>query len=109
MQSLAELALKMHESIDLTDEREVKRFIGFTQVGENLIGVRRRATRLMEEDALEIGPGGVVTPRRDPLGLYIIYGGRAGHVCLVLPRLRRAAALLRSRDQQPRIRDLLEG
>ncbi|MBV9325286.1 MAG: hypothetical protein JO352_16060 [Chloroflexi bacterium] len=81
MQSLAELALKMHESVDLTDEREVKKFIGFTQVGENLIGVRRRATRLMEEDALEIGPGGIVTPRRDPFGLYIIYGGTPHHTC----------------------------
>ena len=51
MQSLAELALRMHESVDLSDEREVKKFLGFTRVGENLVGVRRRATRLMEEDA----------------------------------------------------------
>jgi hypothetical protein len=63
MQSLAELALKMHESVDLADEREVKKFLGFSRVGENLVGVRRRATRLMEEDALEIGPA---APRTTP-------------------------------------------
>jgi hypothetical protein len=38
--------------------------------------IRKRATRLMEEDALEIGPGGIVQPRRDPFGFYIIYGAR---------------------------------
>lgn len=81
MQSLAELALKMHESVDLTDEREVKKFMGFTPVGENLIGVRRRATKLMEDDALEIGPSGIVSPRRDPFGLYIIYSGTPHHTC----------------------------
>jgi hypothetical protein len=80
-QSLAELALKMHASVDLTDEREIKKFLGFTPVGENLVGVRRRATKLMEEDALEIGPGGIVAPRRDPFGMYVIYGGTPHHTC----------------------------
>jgi hypothetical protein len=80
-QSLAELALKMHASVDLTDEREIKKFLGFTPVGENLVGVRRRATKLMEEDALEIGPGGIIAPRRDPFGMYVIYGGTPHHTC----------------------------
>ena len=35
MQSLAELALKMHASVDLTNEHEVKKFMGFVPVGEN--------------------------------------------------------------------------
>src|SRR5687768_5538574 len=79
MQSLAELAIRMHESVDLSDEHEMKKFLGFAPVGENLIGVRRRATKLMEEDSLEIGPKGIVRPRRDPFGLYIIYGGTPHH------------------------------
>jgi hypothetical protein len=79
MQSLAELALRMHASVDLNDEREVKKFLGFVPVGENLIGIRRRATSLMEEDALEIGPSGIVSPRHDPFGLYIVYGGTPHH------------------------------
>ena len=44
MPTPAELALRMHESIDLRDERELRKFIGFTPVGENFLGVRRRAT-----------------------------------------------------------------
>ena len=75
----AELALRMHESIDLHDERELRKFIGFTPVGENFLGVRRRATKLMEEDAYEIGPNGIVAPRRDPFGIYIVYGGTPHH------------------------------
>jgi hypothetical protein len=75
----AELALRMHESIDLRDERELRKFIGFTPVGENFLGVRRRATKLMEEDAYEIGPNGIVAPRRDPFGIYIVYGGTPHH------------------------------
>jgi hypothetical protein len=79
MQSLAELALKMHESVDLADEREVRKFLGFAPVGENLVGVRRRATKLMEEDSFEIGPQGIIAPRRDPFGLYVILGGTPHH------------------------------
>ena len=79
MQSLAELALKMHTSVDLTDEHELRKFTGFAPVGENLVGIRRRATKLMEEDALEIGPNGIVTPRHDPFGLYVVYGGTPHH------------------------------
>jgi hypothetical protein len=79
--SLAELALRMHESVDLTDDKEVKKYIGFTRNGENLIGIRKRATRLMQEDALEIGPGGIIRPRRDPFGFYIIYSGTPHHTC----------------------------
>ena len=40
MQSLAELALKMHESVDLNDEHDLRKFMGFTPVGENLVGIR---------------------------------------------------------------------
>lgn len=79
MRSPAELALRMHETVDLHDERELRKFLGFTPLGENLIGIRRRATRLMEEDSLEIGPKGIIVPRRDPFGLYIIYGGTPHH------------------------------
>ena len=35
----------------------------------------------MEEDALEIGPGGIVTPTHDPFGLYIIYSGTPNDTC----------------------------
>jgi hypothetical protein len=79
MQSLAELALKMHESVDLADERELRKFLGFAPVGENLVGVRRRATKLMEEDSFEIGPQGIIAPRRDSFGLYVILGGTPHH------------------------------
>lgn len=79
MRSLAELALKMHESVDLTDEHDLRKFMGFTPVGENLVGIRRRATKLMEEDVLEIGPKGIVAPRHDPFGLYVILGGTPHH------------------------------
>ena len=79
MQSLAELALRMHETVNLADERELRKYIGFTPVGENFIGVRRRATKLMEEDAIEIGKDGIITPRRDPFGIYVCYGGTPHH------------------------------
>ncbi|HEY7062889.1 MAG TPA: hypothetical protein VII06_15540 [Chloroflexota bacterium] len=79
MRSLAELALQMHETVDLTNEHEVRKYLGFVPVGENFVGVRRRATRLMEEDSLEIGPHGIVAPRHDPFGIYVVYGGTPHH------------------------------
>ncbi|MFI5265883.1 MAG: hypothetical protein ACHQ7M_00755 [Chloroflexota bacterium] len=77
--SLAELALRMHEKIDLTDEKSVKKYLGFTPVGENLIGVRQRSTKHMEDDTLEFGPGGIKQVKKDPLGLYVIFGGTPHH------------------------------
>jgi hypothetical protein len=79
MRSLADLALRMHESVDLNSERDLRKYLGFTPVGENLVGIRRRATKLMEEDSLEIGPQGIVTPRRDPYGMYVILSGTPHH------------------------------
>ena len=77
--SLAELALRMHEKIDLKDEKSVKKYLGFTPVGENLIGVRQRSTKHMEDDTLELGPGGIRQVKKDPLGLYVIFGGTPHH------------------------------
>lgn len=79
MQSLAELALRMHETVDLTDERELRKYIGFTPVGENFIGVRRRSTQALEDDVVEIGPNGIVAPRHDPFGIYVTYAGTPHH------------------------------
>ncbi len=78
-QSLVELAMQMHRSVDMTDEHDVKKFLGFTPVGENLVGIRRRPLKLMQEDSLEIGPRGIVRPPRAPLGLYVIFGGTPHH------------------------------
>jgi hypothetical protein len=79
MQSITELALRMHESIDLTNEHEVVKFLGFIPMGENIFGVRPRTGRSMAEDAMEIGPQGVIHPRRDPYGMYICYAGTPHH------------------------------
>jgi hypothetical protein len=78
--SLAELAVRMHETVDLRDERELKKFMGFTPVGENLIGIRRiRAPGKDSHGLLEIGPNGIQEPPRDHCGIHVVYGGTPHH------------------------------
>jgi hypothetical protein len=79
MQSITELALRMHESVDFANEHEVVKFLGFIPLGENIFGVRPRTGRSMAEDAMEIGPQGIIHPRRDPYGMYICYAGTPHH------------------------------
>ncbi|MBV9120239.1 MAG: hypothetical protein JOZ39_05985 [Chloroflexi bacterium] len=78
-QSLVDLALQMHERVDLKDPRDVKKYIGFTPLGENLVGIRQRSTAQMEDDTLEFGPNGMQQIHRDPLGLYVVFGGTPHH------------------------------
>ena len=77
--SLAELALRMHEKIDFTDPKSVKKYIGFTPMGENLVGIRQRSTQQMEDDTLELGPNGIQQVKKDRLGAYVIFGGTPHH------------------------------
>lgn len=80
--ALAEFAQKMHENIDLNDETEVQKFMqGFQRRGENFIGIRRHTGGSIGDGSggQEIGPKGIVAPKRAEFGMHIIYAGTPHH------------------------------
>jgi len=78
-QSLVDLALRMHESVNFLDPKDVKKYVGFTPLGENIVGIRQRSTAHMEDDTLEFGPNGIQQVHKDRLGLYVVFGGTPHH------------------------------
>jgi hypothetical protein len=81
---IAALAAKMHESVDLSDPKEVEKFngFGFGSVGDTYIALRQSPTaELLERSngTLEIGPKGMVVPPRDDFGLHVVYSGTPHH------------------------------
>ncbi len=78
---MADFAQRMHETIDLTDDAEVQKYLqGFQRRGEYFIGIRRHTpTAPNEARGLEIGPKGIETPRRAEFGMHVIYAGTPHH------------------------------
>ncbi|MBV9119949.1 MAG: hypothetical protein JOZ39_04525 [Chloroflexi bacterium] len=80
MKDLAELAQKMNESIDVTDEEEVKKYLtGFQNIGENFVGIRRRKITDPTNKTYQIGPKGVIESQQDLVGMSVIYSGTPHH------------------------------
>ncbi len=75
-QSAAELAVKMHETIDLKDEKSRERFTGgLRATGEYFVAVQLQSMDDWSHSTWEIGPEGKVLVPQDRRVLHLIYGG----------------------------------
>jgi hypothetical protein len=76
VQSAAELAVKMHETIDFKDPDSLGRFAtGLTATGEYFIGVQLQPMSEWARATWEIGPEGKVRVADDGRVLHLIYAG----------------------------------
>lgn len=79
-QSAAELAVKMHETIDFQDPKNVGRFTGGLQAtGEYFIAIQLQSMDEWSRTTWEIGPEGKVQIGDDRRVLHLIYGGTPHH------------------------------
>jgi hypothetical protein len=69
---------------NLLDDSMVAKFTMFRTMGQNIFGIRRHAitrtqivdmTKHMTTALLELGPGGIVVPRFEPMRMHITCGG----------------------------------
>jgi len=80
MKDLAQLAEKMHENIDMTDQAELKKYLsGFQTLGENFIGIRKRKVTDPTSKTYQIGPKGVIESSQELVGMHVIYSGTPHH------------------------------
>lgn len=76
VQSAAELAVKMHDTIDFRNEQSVSRYTsGLRATGEYFIAVQFQPMEEWSRATWEIGPEGKVQVPQDRRSLHIIYSG----------------------------------
>ena len=75
-QSAAELAVKMHETIDFNDPKNVGRYAsGLRATGEYFISVQLQSMDEWSRSTWEIGPEGRARVAQDRRSLHLVYGG----------------------------------
>lgn len=76
MQSPAELAAKMHDSVDFRDPAQAGRFMhGLTPTGEYFVALEMKPMDEWSNATWEIGPEGKVRVPQDRRSLHIVYSG----------------------------------